>query len=265
MSLFGIILVWTALYSFLFYFTHLSLWFYFLWVPLSLILALLTLVLVIWILFIYMKRTDPKGKFRHHLLHQATELILWCLRIKVTAEGKENIPSEPFVCYANHKSDIDPVALYYQLHRICTAIGKKSLFSLPVIKQCQPVFGAVPLDRDNDREAAKAIITAIREIKDGMSMIVFPEGGIKSRQTEEMVDLKAGAYRLVTKSGALLLPATILGSSKIKTRKFLKKVHIHIIFHAPISKEVYDNHNTQEIGKMVFDLINHDIQTHEQN
>lgn len=128
MILFGIILVWTALYSFLFYFTHLSLWFYFLWVPLSLILALLTLVLVIWILFIYMKRTDPKGKFRHHLLHQATELILWCLRIKVTAEGKENIPSEPFVCYANHKSDIDPVALYYQLHRICTAIGKKSLF-----------------------------------------------------------------------------------------------------------------------------------------
>ncbi len=258
-----LILLTSAGYAVAFYFTNLSLWFYFLWVPCSFVLGILTVLLGIAVCFFYFMHTDPKGKFRHHLLHQVTGLILWILRLKIEYIGKENVPNDAFVCYANHKSDIDPVALYYGLHRICSAIGKKSLFSLPVIKQCQKAFGAISLDRDNDREAAKSIVLAIKSIRSGLSMIIFPEGGIKSRETEEMVDLRAGAYKLITKTDALLLPATIIGSSKIKGRKHFKKIKIKIIFHQPISKETYSSMNTNEIGTMVQEIINrgvHDYQ-----
>lgn len=219
MIILTILILLAALYSFGFYFTGLSLWFYFLWVPCSLLLSFFTMVLWIWILFIYMKRRNPKGKFRHWLLHQACRIILLFANIQVEVIGKEFVPTEPFVCYANHKSDIDPIILYYALHRICSAVGKKSLFKYPVLKQIKPVFGVVALDRENDREAAKSMIEAIRSVKSGLSMMIFPEGGIKSRETEEMVNLRAGAYKLATKSGAYLLPAAILGSSQTKKEK----------------------------------------------
>lgn len=253
-----------GVYSYSFYFTGLSMWFYFLWVPLSIVLSFFTFVLFAAICFIVWMRTDPKGKIRHIILHQVCHMILIFANIKVQVIGKEFIPNETFVCYSNHKSDLDPIALYYALHRICSAVGKKDLFKYPIIKQCKPVFGVISIDRENDRAAAKSIIEGIRSIKEGMSYIIFPEGGIKTRDTEDMVNLRAGAYKLVTKSGALLLPATIIGSSNTYKRKtLLKRVRITIIFHEPMSKEEYDKYTTTEIGQKVMELVHEDIQHYE--
>lgn len=264
MIILGIILGVAAIYCYLFNLIGLSLWFNFLWVFVSIFLAFLTFVLFVAILFIFWKRTDPKGKFRHKMLYQVCHMMLFFANVKVKVIGKENIPNEPFVCYANHKSDIDPVALYYGLHRICSAVGKKDLFQYPIIKQCKPVFGVIAIDRENDRAAAKEIIKGIRAIQEGMSYIVFPEGGIKSRDTEEMVNLRAGAYKLVTKSEAILLPAAILGSSKTKKRKTIfKRVKITIIFHKPMTVEEYGTMNTTEIGEHVMNLIHEDVNAYE--
>lgn len=253
-------------YSYGFYYTGLSLWFYFLWVPLSLLLSFLSYVIYVILIFQYMKRTDPKGKYRHHLLYQTCFMMLFFTNIKVKVIGKEFIPKTPFVCYSNHKSDIDPIVLYYALHRICSAVGKKSLFKYPVIKQCKPVFGVISIDRDNDREAAKSMIEGIRSVRAGMSYIIFPEGGIKTRDTEEMVNLRAGAYKLATKSGAPILPATIIGSSNTKKRRtILKRVHIKVIFHEPILEEDYRDVNTTELGTKVMQLVHEDIVKYEKN
>ena len=266
MILLCFLLVLAGAYSYAFYYTGLSLWFYFLWVPVSIVLSFLTFVLFVLICFQVWMRTDPKGKARHRILYQVCQMIVILCNVKIKVIGKENIPNETFVCYANHKSDIDPVALYVALHRTCSAIGKKSLFKIPIIKQCQSVFGAIALDRDNDRAAAKSMIEAIRAVKAGMSYIIFPEGGIKSRDTEEMVNLRAGAYKLVMKSGALLLPATIIGSSNTKKRKtFLKRVRITIIFHQPMPEEEYNKFNSTELGNHVMNMINEDIVKYEKN
>lgn len=260
------LLLLAGVYSYLFYFTGLSLYFYFLWIPLAIILAFTTFIIFVLIAFIFWKRTDPKGKIRHKILHQVCHMLLIICNITVKVKGKENIPNETFVCYANHKSDIDPIALYYGLHRVCSVVGKKSLFQIPIIKGCQRAFGAISLDRDNDRAAAKSMIEAIRLIKNGLSFMIFPEGGIKSRETEEMVNLRAGAYKLVTKSGALLLPITIVGSSNTKKRRTIfKRVKITLIVHKALTEEEYMNYNTTELGNMVINLVNEDIKNYEEN
>ncbi|MDE6240942.1 MAG: 1-acyl-sn-glycerol-3-phosphate acyltransferase [Anaeroplasmataceae bacterium] len=266
MILLCLLMLLAGAYSYAFYFTGLSLWFYFLWVPVSIVLSFLTFVLFVILVFQVWMRTDPKGKIRHKILYQVCQMVLILCNIKLKVIGKEHIPNETFVCYSNHKSDIDPVALYVALHRTCSAVGKKSLFKIPIIKQCQAVFGAISIDRENDRAAAKSIIEAIRSVKAGMSYIIFPEGGIKSRETEEMVNLRAGAYKLVMKSGALLLPATIIGSSNTKKRKTIfKRVKITIIFHEPIKEEEYNLMNTTELGNKVMEMVNEDINQYEKD
>lgn len=249
----------TLVFCGLFYLTGLSLWFYFLWVPLSIILSILVVVLIIELMFVFMVKREPTGKFRHWLLHQATWIILFLSNIKVEVVGKENIPNDTFVCYANHKSNFDPVILYYSFNRVCGAIGKQSLFKVGIMRQLSEVFGAVPLNRDNDREAAKSMIKAIKLVKSGLSMIIFPEGGIKSKETEEMVNLRAGAYKLVTKSGAKLLPVSIIGNTKMKKRSVFRKAKVKVIVHKPMNEQDYKDMNTTQLGTIVQNIINEDI------
>ena len=120
-------------------------------------------------------------------------------------------------------------------------------------------FGAISIDRDNDREALKQIIFAIKEIKEGLSMIIFPEGGIKDRNEEEMVSLRAGAYKLVTKSQATILPVSIIGSSEISKKKRYKRKNVKVVIHEPIRYDAFKQMNTNEIGLMVEEIINNGV------
>lgn len=250
-------------YSYLFSLIGLSAWFWFLWAFLGLLCALLTFVLFAVLFLSIASKTKPNRPFKHFVLTSLVKLFTRILRVKVVFEGLENIPNETIVMYANHKSNMDPLFIYWA-HRkskkgYCTAIGKKSLFQNPIMKKVGQTYDAIPLDRDNDREAAKSIITAIKKVKNGLSMIIFPEGGIKSRDTDEMVNLRAGAYKLALKSEAPILPISIIGSSQIKTKKLFKKVIVKLVIHKPIYKEQYMDKNTTEIGRMVEEIINSGI------
>lgn len=252
-------ILFTALYSGLFTLLPLSLWYLFLWIPLGMILSLFSLVVFALIFLCIASKTKPTHKFKHFILRNAAWIGIKFLRIRLDIIGRENIPEETFVVYANHKSNMDPVMIYYAMHRICSAIGKKSLFVHPIMKLITKTYDAVPIDRENDREAAKSIAIAIKKVKGGLPMIIFPEGGIKTRETDEMVNLRAGAYKLAMKAEAPILPVSIIGSSRVKTKRKGEKITVKIIFHTPIYKTQYAGKNTTEVGLMVEEIVNKGI------
>jgi len=257
MGLIIIFILLTALYTFLFSLIPLSPWFIILWVFVSAILAIISLVLSALLVLLLCNKKKPKGAVRHFYLRNACYLAIKFNNIKLKISGKENIPNnEAFVIYANHKSIMDPICIYYALNSRITAIGKKSLFKTKIMKLVLKTFDAIALDRDNDREAAKSMIEAIKKVKNGLPILIFPEGGIKNRESEEMSDLKAGAYKLALKSNASILPVSIIGTSSIKGSSIFKKKQVKVIIHAPISKEDYKDKNTHEIGRYVEEIIN---------
>ncbi len=251
-----LLIILSAGFSVLYSLIPLSPWFLFLWIPLGVLSGALTLFLFAMLYLWIGCKTKPTHKFKHFILRNACFLAIHFFHIRLEVHGKENIIKGPFVVYSNHKSNMDPVMIYYALHSVCSAIGKKSLFVHPIMNLIARTYAAVPIDRENDREAAKSIIKAIKEVKEGLSMIIFPEGGIKSRETDEMVNLRAGAYKLAVKSNAPIIPISIINSSKIKTKKRRKKLIVKIIIHKPIYKEEYMNKNTTELGLYVEDIIN---------
>ena len=147
-----IILLLSGLYCFLFNFIPLSPWFNFLWAILSIILAILSYLLFVIIFVEANKKTKPTGKFRYKLARDVVRIIFMITNTKVEYVGKENVPNETFVCYANHKSAMDVFLTHYGLNSICSVISKKSLFKYPVIKDFQYTFGCIALDRENDSE-----------------------------------------------------------------------------------------------------------------
>jgi len=235
-------------------------WFIILWIFVALIISIILVVGFVLLFLKFAPRNNPKGKFRHFILRDMVVLFVRFYHVKLEVIGKENIPTnETFVVYANHKSNMDPLLLYVALKTRLTAVGKSTLFKNPIMKNLQLTYGAISIDRENDREALKEILNAIKKIKNGLSMIIFPEGGIKTRDAEEMVSLRAGAYKLVTKGQATILPVSIIGSSEISKRKRYKRKDIKIIIHKPIKYEEFKDMNTNEIGIKVEDIINNGV------
>ncbi len=261
-----LLMLWASATCLFYFLIDVSAWFLFLWVPAGFLVALAIEALIIYLyLALIGQHTKNEEPVKHILLRSGAWLLFRLIRVRLRVEGKENIPNQTFVVYANHKSNFDPFFIYYSLHtKPITAVGKKDLFKTHIMKIIGNTFKAVQIDRENDREAAKTMVEAIKQVKNGTSMIIFPEGGIKTRDVEEMVNLRAGAYKLAIKPKAAIVPVAIVGSSKTAKVPFYKKKYISVYILPAIKPEEYEGMNTTEIGTKVETLINQKVKEYEQ-
>jgi len=153
----------------------------------------------------------------------------------VTVKGAENIPSDRAVLFvANHQSNFDIPILLGHINKPKAFIAKVELEKFPFINRWMKLMQCVFMDRGNMRQSAKAIMTGIKNLKSGYSMVVFPEG---TRSADgSLLDFKPGALKLATKSGAPIVPITINGSKNIMTKgsKVIKPAHVEITIDKPI-------------------------------
>lgn len=125
----------------------------------------------------------------------------------ITVEGRENLPEEPVLLCANHSSAWDPILL------ICAMKGeyplrvmaKKQLFSIPVVGGFLRMMGVFPVDRGHSDIGAVKV--SIQSLRDGFSLLVFPEGTRVKYRGE--VEPKAGAAVIAIRSEVNLLPVYI--------------------------------------------------------
>lgn len=260
MSIIISVLVFGALYTYLYSLIPLeSPFFWILWVFLGLVTSVLLMALFILSLDPLFRLSKYDNKFKHFIGHRVVNFIMIICKIKITVEGKENIPDKPFVVYANHKSMLDVLIIYKAYNTVMGAVAKSTLEKVPFLRGYMKGYGIVPVNRDNDREAARSILKGIKMVQGGYPMIIFPEGGIKSRDEEVMVNLRAGAYKLATKAEATISPVSIVGSSHISTNSPKRKTKVQLYIHKPITFEEYKEHNTFEIGEMVGKIIDEGI------
>ncbi|MBR4030926.1 MAG: 1-acyl-sn-glycerol-3-phosphate acyltransferase [Clostridia bacterium] len=132
---------------------------------------------------------------------------IYKLFFPVHIEGLENFDMEnPFVLCANHQSNWDVVALYVASPRDdLKFMAKEELFRFKPLGWLVSKLGAFPVKRgQNDLGAIK---TALRVLKDGEVLGIFPQG--KRSETIEEDSAKAGAVLIASKSKVNILPAAI--------------------------------------------------------
>jgi 1-acyl-sn-glycerol-3-phosphate acyltransferase len=120
----------------------------------------------------------------------------------------ENVPATgPVIVACNHISYLDPVVLGIGFRRPVTYLAKKELFAIPVLGPVITGLGVYPLDREAGGVAA--VRSALRALKDGRCIGIFPEG---TRNLSGEVQGKGGAALLAALSGAPVVPAAISGT-----------------------------------------------------
>lgn len=152
--------------------------------------------------------------------------------VKVNVTGLQLIPNGPKVFISNHQGNFDIPILLAILGPV-GFISKKEVFNIPVIRYWMKKLHCVGFDRENIRDAVRMIKEGSENLKNGYSMLIFPEG--TRAKDGVMEDFKSGSFKLATKSKAPIVPITIDGSNKLyEIDGKLKKGTVNITFHPPI-------------------------------
>ena len=143
--------------------------------------------------------------------------------------GAENMIEEgPCIIAANHCSFFDPPLVGVACRRAIHYLARKSLLEWPILGPIFPELNVIPVDRKNaDRSA---LMGAIRVVKNGGAVLIFPEG---TRSPDgNLQPAQPGIGMIVSKTGAPVVPVRVTGSY----RAFSRKMHIPRI--APIKVSV---------------------------
>ena len=137
-------------------------------------------------------------------------IVRTAFRVRVV--GAEHVPlTGPLIVAANHISNFDPPLLGVAMPRQIWYMAKKELFAIPVLGPVISRLGAFSVDRQAGGTAA--LRAALRMLKEGRAVGMFPEGG---RNVEGDKEVKSGVAFLAAASGAPVVPAAIVGTRGLR-------------------------------------------------
>ena len=194
----------------------------------------ITLVFSVWALLTI--PFDRSGRYYRMTPWWWSRFILWFFGMKVTVLGYENIdPLKPYIFVSNHASMFDIPTVFMALQGNVNIVFKKELTYVPVWGWALRYGHFIMIDRSNPREAMASIERAAQSIRNGSSVILFPEG---TRTPDgKLQPFKRGAFSLAAKAGVPVVPLTINGTFAImpKGSFYIKPANISVILGNPIS------------------------------
>ena len=136
---------------------------------------------------------------------------------KVEVRGAENLAKVPnkkgILFIGNHRSFFDIIIMQTVVDRPTGFIAKSDFKKIPLFKHWVTDIGAIFLDRKNVRAGLETMNQGAEYMKQGHSMILFPEG--HRNQTDEFLPFKEGGYKMADKSGCPIVPFAISGTDLI--------------------------------------------------
>ena len=140
--------------------------------------------------------------------------VSYCFGVEV--KGLENIPkSGPIILACNHLSNFDPVIMggFAGKRRHSIYFVKKECSSWPFLGWLFKKFGFIFVDRKKKGGDLHALKEALRILKKGESLAIFPEG--TRSKTGKMGRAKAGIGFLVFHSAAPVVPIKVIKTDKM--------------------------------------------------
>ena len=199
----------------------------------------LTIILCLWGRLISFFDRDGHWIHRYAAVPWA-KAILYVCGVKLRVRGFENLDqAKPRIYICNHQSYFDILTLLAGLPVNFKFILKKELMNIPILGPTLGKVGYISIDRSDIRAAAKSIHHAVEKIKNGMSVLIFPEG---TRSKDGRVQsFKKGGFHLALRSGSDIVPIAISGSRNIVPKGSLriKKGAITMSIGIPISVKDY--------------------------
>jgi 1-acyl-sn-glycerol-3-phosphate acyltransferase len=154
---------------------------------------------------------DRSGRIQHNFARWWSWLILRTSSAPLTVEGLDRLPlGQPAIYAANHSSALDIPVLYVGLPFQFRILAKLELFRLPFLCWHLRRSGQIPIDRTDARHSLRSLSAAAQTVKQGMPLVVFPEGG---RSTDGRIQpFLGGTFYVAIKAQVPIIPLAIVGA-----------------------------------------------------
>jgi 1-acyl-sn-glycerol-3-phosphate acyltransferase len=188
--------------------------------------------------------------------------VLNIIGAKPVISGQANIsPSETYIIVANHSSYLDIPTLFKTIPLNVHFIAKKELKKVPFLGWYMWATDMIFIDRKNTKKAKKSLEDACELIRNGKTVLIFPEGTVS--QGGKIKKFKKGAFHLAKQSGVNILPIAHKGTDVVwpeKSNITFKNHPVHVKIGQPI--QINDYKNVDELAthtKQVIEQLHSEI------
>ena len=153
---------------------------------------------------------DKDGSRLHWFARAWSKAIMKTIFSPFRVVGLEKIDTtRPHVYAVNHGSALDIPALYAFLPFQFRILFKKELLSYPIVGWHLKRSGQVCVDQQHPARSVAHIRSALKTLKAGMPLVIFPEGGRTSNG--KIQPFLPGAFFLAIKAQVDVVPIALIG------------------------------------------------------
>jgi 1-acyl-sn-glycerol-3-phosphate acyltransferase len=196
------------------------------------------------------------GNAVHIIARLWAKAILVVSRIRVTINGLANIdPSTFYIYMSNHQSNFDIPVLLAHIPGQFRWLAKAELFRIPIFGRAMRGAGYISIDRFNRASAFESISAAAAKIKEGVSVMIFPEG---TRSKDGRIrPFKKGGFVLAVDAGVPIVPIVIRGTRLIMAKGNLRirPGEVYLDIKKPISTAGYTRDTKDDLIEHVRAVI----------
>jgi 1-acyl-sn-glycerol-3-phosphate acyltransferase len=188
--------------------------------------------------------------FIYRAAHFCIRTAGWLCGVRVKSEGREKIrPGQNYLFVSNHQGNFDGPVLFHTIPRDFRVLIKKEMMQIPVLSVILKQVRFVPINRSNPASAKTSINCGVELLKEGYSLVAFPEG-TRSRDGR-LGPFKKGAFLMALRAKTPILPISIANSREIQPPGTYG-IHpgvIEVIFHDPIFTDELGIHDSDELAQ----------------
>jgi 1-acyl-sn-glycerol-3-phosphate acyltransferase len=198
---------------------------------------------------------DKSGEIQHGIAQRWGRAITWISGAKLTVLNRQYLDGRVAVYVANHLSYSDTPVIFGTLPFQFRIVARHDLFKLPFIGWHLTRSGQVPVNVSNPRASISSLGGAVKTLKSGMPIFIFPEGG--RTETGHPESFLNGPAFMAIRAGVPIIPMALIGTHEllpIHTAQF-HPVPVTLAVGEPIETTGYSIRQTEELTQRVRDTI----------
>lgn len=177
--------------------------------------------------------------------------ILWIAGTKVTVIGQERVPRDTPVLYiGNHRSFFDILLTYSRCPDLTGYVAKDGMLKIPLLSTWMKRLYCLFLNRKDIKAGLQTILVGIEQIKNGISMCIFPEG-TRNRDGElPLMPFHEGSLKMAEKSGCPIVTMSMNNTAEIFEAHFpkIKPCHVVLEYGEPIYPKELSKEDRKFLG-----------------
>jgi len=180
---------------------------------------------------------EKRGIWQHRIAQVWARVSVFISGARVSVYGREHLSGKPGVYICNHLSYMDTPVIFSSLPFQFRIVARHDLWKIPFIGWWLGRSGQVPVDVSNPRASISSLIGAVRTLKAGMPLFIFPEGG--RTPDGKLAKFMNGPAFMAIHAKLPIVPMALIGTYE------LLPIHTQTIHKVPVTLAIGEEIDTR--------------------